>query len=84
MIKLDKNDSPNYFRTPDLALTAALLAKNHKLEKIKRENNRCYFYLIKDENIERDSLAFFNRSLKVSAFKMAEEMRSLKRMLFTT
>jgi hypothetical protein len=62
----------------DLALASFLSTIGHKLISINPEGKRLTFSFESSEKLERDILAFYNRSTKVDALSFAETLRNLK------
>jgi len=62
----------------DLALASFLLAIGHKLHSF-RPNGRKFTFVFEDsKTLERDLLAFYNRTARVDPLTFAEVFRNLK------
>ena len=66
----------------DLALASFLSAIAHKIHSIKPNGKKFTFIFEDSESLEKDILAYYNRTAKVDPLTFAEVFRNLKAMIF--
>jgi hypothetical protein len=66
----------------DLALTSFLLAIDYKLQSFGPNGKKFSFFFENSETLNRDILAYYNRTARVDPLTFAEIFRNLKALTF--
>jgi len=66
----------------DLALSSYLSCAGHKLLSVKQKGKKSAFTFEESEILERDILAFYNRTARVDPLTFAEIFRNLKALIW--
>jgi hypothetical protein len=62
----------------DLTLSAYLSTRGHKLQRVEGNGYRSFFVFLDTSELEKDTMAFYNRETSVDALTFGEFIRNLK------
>jgi len=72
----------DYFRTPDIHLTACLCCLGYEIDSVDRARDQKIFLIKRDESIDSLIQQYFSHKLTVDPLLYAHTMRELKTLLY--
>ena len=75
----ERDKNPDWKDLTDISLVAYLVCQGMKMQKIERvSKDKSIFWFEKTENLENETLKFFNHEAKVDPLQFSETLRNLR------